>query len=150
MSLFQYPDQQFPKRVHLLGKGRHEEGVAGGTITPGQLIELNSSGNYVVHSSSGGYAEKAFAIEDALQARTLDDDYAADERVSFVLAQPSDVVYAWLADGETVDSGTFLESNGNGDLKEHSSGAVVAVALEAVDLSASSNTTHGRLRIRVL
>lgn len=150
MSLFQYNDQKNPKRVVLIPRGRTEEGMAGGTITPGQLIKVNSDGQLVVHATAGGYAEKAFADEDPLQARTLDDDYAADDRVNYFLAEPTAVVYSWLEDGESVQSGDLLESAGNGDLRKRSSGIPVAIALDTLDLSGSSNVAHGRLRVRVI
>ncbi len=60
-----------PKRIHLLGDGRHEEAVAGGTIRPGDLIKLNSDGEVVVHGSAGGNAEALFALEDALQGKEI-------------------------------------------------------------------------------
>lgn len=150
MSLFMYNDQKNPKRVILIPVGRIEEGVAGGAIVPGQLVKVNSSGEIVVHATAGGYAEKAFADEDPLQARTLDDAYASDDRVSYFLAEPTAVIYGFLEDGENVASGDLLESAGNGDLRKRTTGIPVAMALDTLDLSGSDNVAHGRLRIRVI
>ncbi len=151
MALFQYSDQQFPKRIVLIGRGRSEEFYADGAITPGQLLKINSAGNTIVHATAGGAAEAMFAVEDALQARTLDDAYAVGDRVSTHIADRGDVIYGWLADNEHVVAGDFLASAGNGDVrKKQSSDIAIGVALEAVDLTASANTAHGRLRLRVL
>jgi hypothetical protein len=139
-----------PKRIHLTGSGRIEEGTAGGSITPGHLIQLNSSGNLVVHATAGGPAEKAFALEDALQGKEIGDAYSSGNRVSYVLAAPGDVVYAFLAAGQNAAVGSYLTSNGNGALKVASgTDTRLAVALEALDLTASGATTS-RIRVRIL
>ena len=139
-----------PKRIHLLGEGRHEEAVAAGAITPGMLINQNSAGAVVVHPTAGGWAEKAFALEDALQGKTIADAYASGDRVSFVLGKSGDVVYAWLSGGEGATPDEFLTSNGDGTLKVASSTDIrIAVPLEAVDASDSADVNE-RIRVRLL
>lgn len=131
------------KRIQLKGTGRIEEGVAGGPIKPGHLVALNSSSQYVVHAFAGTATPRVFAVEDALQGKTIDDVYAAGSRVSLLFAQPGDVVYAWLNAGENVVVGDKLASAGDGTLAKVAGGAVpLAVALESLDLqdSASEDT----------
>ena len=141
---------EVPKRIHLKGSGRHEEGVASvASIKPGHLIALDSANQLVPHPTAAGYAEKAFAIEDALQGKTIDDSYARLDVVSYVIAQPGDVIYAWLSNGETITVGEYLESNGNGELQAASAGVAIAVALEAVDTS-DSESPESRIKVRVL
>jgi len=138
-----------PKRIHLAGYGRIEEGTAGGSITPGHLIQLNSSGNLVVHATAGGPAERAFAVEDALQGKEIGDAYSSGSRVTYVLAAPGDVVYAFLAAGQNASIGSFLAAGGGGNLRVASGTDVrLAVALEALDLTSSGSP--GRIRVRVL
>lgn len=117
---------------------------------PGKLVALDENSKLKLHDDASGQAELNFALEDALQGRTIEDEYKEDELVGYVNCNKGDVVLAWLADGETVDAGDFLESNGDGTLKKGSSGVAVAVALEALDLTESSNSTAGRIRARVL
>lgn len=139
-----------PKRIHLRGTGRHEEAIAGAAVRPGDLIDVASTGKVVKHPTAGGWAEKAFALEDALQGNSIDDNYALNDRVSFVIAQPGDIVYAWLSGGETTTLDDFLTSNGDGALKVASSTDIrVAKALEAVDAS-DSNDVDERIKIRIL
>lgn len=139
-----------PKRIHLLGDGRHEEAIAASTITPGDLIELDTNGKVKRHATAGGSAEAAFALEDALQGNEIGDDYAAAARVGFVLANRGDVVYATLAAGETASISSKLASDGDGALRVVTGSDVpLAVALEAKDLS-DSDAVDGRLRVRVL
>ncbi len=143
--------EQRPKRIHLLGSGRHEEGIAGATITPGMLIALNSDGEYIPHGTSGIAAERNFALEDALQGRTIADNYTEGELVGFVACVPGDVVFAFLADGEVVDIGDKLVSNGDGRLQKLNSSEIpLGVALEAIDLSESENIAAARIRVRLL
>jgi len=141
---------EVPKRIHLLGSGRHEEAVAAGAIRPGDLLKTNSDGEVVVHASAGGYAERNFALEDALQGNGIDDNYAADDLVSIVNGAPGDVIYAWLSWGENVAIGDLLVSNGDGALKKlTSTDKPIAVALDTLNL-ADSESADERIRVRLL
>ncbi len=137
-------------RIHLRGGGIHEEAVAAATITPGMLLAQDSAGKVIPHGTAGGWAEKAFALEDALQGKTIDDNYTTGNTVGFVIAQPGDIVYAWLSGGENADTSEFLTSNGDGTLKVATSTDIrVAVAMEAVDAS-DSNDVNERIKVRIL
>lgn len=139
-----------PKRIHLRGSGIHEEARAAGTIKPGHLVKRDSNGKSVVHDSAGGEAEKAFALEDALQGKTIDDSYSSDDLVAILIAQPGDIVYAWLAGGENAANGANLTSNADGTLKVATgSDIVIGVAMEAVDAS-DSNDVDERIKVRIL
>ena len=134
-------------RIVLKGIGRNEEGKAGGTITPGQLVALNSSGSYVVHATAGDYAERVFAIENALAGKGIADNYAANDLAQLWAGAPGDEVLAWLTTAQTVVVGDRLASAGNGYLRKKSSGDVpLAVALEAVTTTGSA----ARIRVRLL
>ena len=123
-----------------------KEAIANAAITPGHLVERMSSGKVRVHANAGQNAQRLFAIEDALQGKEISEDYSADDQVRFIACRRGDEVNAILADGENAVIGSFLESNGNGELKVHaasSSGVVeypeciVGQALEAVNASAT-------------
>jgi len=73
-----------------------------------------------------------------LQGNGIDDSYSADDPVQVWIPYRGDEFYGVLIDGENVAIGDFLESAGNGYLKKYTSGVIVGVALEAVDLSGSS------------
>ena len=137
-------------KIHLVGDGRHEEAVAAGAITPGMLITQNNAGKVIAHGTAGGWAEKAFAVEDALQGKTIDDACASGDTVSFVLAQPGEVIQAWLSGGESADTSEFLTSNGDGTLKVATSTDIrIAVPLENVDASDSADVNE-RIKVRIL
>ena len=137
-------------QILLTGERQVEENVAAGTISPGMLIELESADKVQAHSSAGGVGEKAFAVEDALQGNTVDDDYSADDLVSYVIAHPGDQVNAILKAGETAVIGSKLISGGDGTLTVYSaSGEVVAVALEALNLS-GQGAVATRIKTRIV
>lgn len=149
-----------PKRIHLLssrGDPRLEEDRAASTITPGMLLATNASGTVKPHAVAGGAHERKFALEDALQGspritpKTIDTDYIADDLVFSVHAEPGDVIYAWLHNGEHATADEFLTSNGDGTLKVSSSNTdkIVGKALEEVDLSDTA-VANGRIRVRIV
>ena len=124
-----------------------KEALAYAAITPGHLIERMSGGKIRVHANAGQNAQRLFAIEDSLQGKEISEDYSADNDVRFIACRRGDEVNAILADGENAVIGSFLESNGNGELKVHAAGAsgaiieypeaIVGQALEAVNASAT-------------
>ena len=121
-----------------------DERLAGGAITPGHLIELDSSDQVVVHATAAGaVAARMFALEDQIANRGIDDAYASGERVIFQQCLPGDIVYAILENAGNVAIGAALQSNGAGELEARTTGETVAIALEAV------NASGGAARITV-
>ena len=141
-----------------------DEFIAAGVITPGHLLEIDSAGKVVVHNSAGGNVTPLIALEDELQGRTIDDDFAALEPVQVWGAQRGEVAYMLLANGETAVIGNYLESAGDGTLQVHSEddassdepitiygNQLVGIALEAVDMSGSSGADpSGRIKVRIV
>ncbi len=130
--------------IQLKGEFLNKERAAGGVISPGQLVELDSSDEYIRHNSAGVVHGSAFAVEDSLQGSTVTDDYAAADRVQVNYQRKGNEVMALLSPdlaGTPVVIGDFLESNGDGDLRLFDTGIVVGVALEAVDLTASGDVS---------
>jgi hypothetical protein len=132
------------------------EKVAAGAITPGHLVYLTSAGKVAVHNVAGGNAMPFFAFEDEYQGKGINDAFAADDPVQVWTAGRGDEVFAILKNGENAAIGSFLESAGNGELQVHvvdSTGdyfhkAIVAMALEAVDMSGSSAVDpSGRIKV---
>ena len=125
-------------RIHNKGPYLQEEALAGGAITPGHLIKLNSAGAVVVHSTSGGACAAAFAAEDALQGEIVTHAYASAERVTYILPGKGSVVNAMINSGADIAIGDLLMSNGDGTLIERTgTNTVVGVATEACDLTGS-------------
>lgn len=140
-----------------------KEYQAGGTITPGMLVVIDSDNLADPHGTAAGNHRRAFAVEDDLQGNDIDDDYTVDNMVQVNHFAPGEEVYAWLQGESTaVVIGSALQSAGDGTLVLHVapdlevSGAapdlalnqIVGFALEAVDVS-DSGTANGRIEIEV-
>jgi len=109
---------------------------ASAAIIPGALVELISTGKVRNHATSGGYVAPMIALEDELQGRGINDNYAADEPVQVWSANHGDEAYLLLRDEETIVIGDLLQSDGLGKvMKRTSTNTVVGIALEAKDLS---------------
>lgn len=141
--------------------------AAADTIYPGCLIELDSAGKVKVHVTAGGNALPMFAIEDALQGKGLDDNYATGDKVRCWVPTRGDVVYGILADGQTIAKGDFLESNGAGYLQKHTpdegsqnsiyQNAIIGVSLDTESSVAGSEdsdinflSVNRRIAVRII
>ena len=135
--------------IELKGCGIRGETIANAAITPGQLIEVMSTGKVRKHATAGGFHQRKISVEDSLQGNGISDNYAADAKCQWVNAEPGQVMYMLLADGESATPDEFLESNGNGDLRVYTSGTRVGRAMDTLDLSDSSGADPSSRRIRV-
>lgn len=146
------------RTIRLKGYGVQGEAVANAALKPGHLIELMSTGKVQKHANAGYDAVPMFAIEDNLQGKGIDDEYAASSIVQYVVLKSGDEVLGWLKNGETIVKGDMLVSDGAGQFQKHivESAAtteqnVVAMALEAVDMSDSSGADpSGRIAVMIL
>jgi len=153
----------------ILLKGREHqvvyiEATAGGTITPGHLVQIGSDGLVVVHAAAGGSAPGGmFALEDDAQGRGITDTYdsTTNKNVLIGVCGRGAEVYAILTTSQTVAIGDALESAGNGTLRKHvaqttvgaqspgvgaRSGQIVGRAIDAVTTTASV----ARIQVRVV
>lgn len=144
-----------PSTISLKAPGVRDEGAASEAITPGHLVEFGGSNDYQKHGSAGGDAMPTFALENDVVGDDIDTDYATSEQMQVETFHSGAEVYAWLAGGENVSKGVFLESAGDGTLQQvgtaSSSGAnapVIAQALEAVNISGTSVGQRIKVRIR--
>ena len=141
-----------------------EELVAGDSaiILPGMLIEIVADSKVQPHSKDEGFAIPFFALESELEGKGISDAYAPKEHVRCWHPDRGDLVYALLADGESVVVGDKLVSSAPaGYLRKFSSpesmieetGSIVAIARDAVDRSSSSGgdtNTDGRIAVEVV
>lgn len=124
-----------PRTVNLKGEFVQKERQANAAITPGDLIELMSTGKVRRHAGLGTAAQRAFALENDVIGRGITDDYAQNEVVKYGVFAPGAEVYAWMDINESCNIGDFLESNGTGKLQVASTpveGTHVGIALEQI------------------
>lgn len=139
------------RTITIKGDGVRKEGLANGAITPGHLLQREATGTDVaVHGTAGGFAAPAFAVEDDLQGQEIGDDYADNEQCLYCVFRHGDEVHALIADGEDIDRGDYLESAGDGTLREVITGEIVAMALEACDMTGSAGADNPRCIVEVV
>lgn len=134
------------RTVFIKGDPRYDEADASGAITPGFLLEEDSNSDVQAHSTAGGEAAPFVAFENELEGEGIDTDYSSGDRCRYLVCKKGDEVVMRIANGEDIDIGDKLVSNGDGKLKEltaDSSGvvdeeAVIAISKDDVDMSGSS------------
>lgn len=120
------------------GKGVRMERLAGGAVTPGHLIMLNSSDKLVVHGTARQSAPPIFAIEAEYVGYDLDTAYALDNLLLAEYCKPGMEVYALFGiASHTIAIGELLESAGDGTLREltaltDSSGGTANTTIQAI------------------
>ena len=146
------------------------EHVAHAAIIPGALLSLNSDNEVLNHATAGGNVVPImFALEDELQGKGINDNYAAGDQVQVWLPKAGDVVYALLNDDDTFSIGDLVESDGYGKVRVHAAdpgdsttgsvqNAIIGVVMEAItagaygsgsESSAGGDYLNPRVRIMI-
>lgn len=161
-----------PKVILLTVNGEKRpifEAVADAALTPGELVRFSSDDELQPHGTAAGLAAPMFCVEnpytDPGTTAAIDTDYAIATSARYIWAQPGDIIYAFLADGENVAKGDALMSDGAGALKKFvaytqavdEGGAAtytiavpdrVIVAFADQDLNNSAGGARARIKVR--
>jgi hypothetical protein len=139
--------------VILKGRGIRKEAIAGGAIQPGDLLTVNSSGQFIRHATAKGPARRLFAVENELFGKGIDTNYASTDNVLAEDCYSGMEVQCNIAAGAAaIVKGDLLESAGDGTLRKRtaesqlttgnytytSAGVAIAQAEEAIDNSGGS------------
>lgn len=134
-----------PRTIILVGKETaiQKELIAGGTITPGHLVAINSAGKWVVHPTAGGDAIRAFAVEYDINGKGIDDNYVANDWcLAMIVRGGSEVNALVAAAAPAIAVGDYLESAGNGTVRKFTTGKIIGQALQAVDNSGGGSSVR--------
>lgn len=94
------------------------EGILGGVVTPGMLLNIRSAAAVVAHNEAGQECQVAVAVENDLVGKGIADNYANGERVRYQILPDGAKFYGLLAASMNIVLGDLLTSNGDGMLKE--------------------------------
>ncbi len=104
-------------RVALRGSPEVDEQTsASAAFTPGDLIEIDT-GQWRRHANAGLNAAAAFALERDETGDGIDVDYVLNDAVKAGYFAPGMRVNAFIASGQDLSEGEFLESAGDGTLR---------------------------------
>jgi len=145
-----YSNTEVPKTIVLsyVNDALYREGKAASTVTPGDFVNKTSSNTIQRNTAAGLSGPLSIAVADRLQGRTIADDYATDDLVTYIYPARGTYVYAFLpAAAAAVVVGDALELSNDGTLVKRTTGAVVATALEAVDNSAGGSKARIQVEI---
>ena len=120
-----------------------------GTIKPGHLLEMLSTGKVKPSGTAGAKGVRMVAVEHGFRNPTgatlnIDTAFPAGDNVTFVYPQSGDLLYMFLKQGENVAAGAQLEAAVGGELQAITTGALVGIAEEAVDATAAGK----RIKVR--
>jgi hypothetical protein len=116
-------------RIVLRGDPAYQERFAGGAITPGHLIQIESDDTVIVNGTSDDAAPNlAFALEDVMQGNTIRDAYAANDLTRYAVFASGDQVLG-IATSDSVNVGDVVASNGDGTLKLRTAGQAIGQVL---------------------
>lgn len=94
------------------------EGLAGGTLLPGMLLQRSGS-SLVAHAVAG---ESGSYIADYLLEKSIADSFASGDYLPYLAIEDGDKVNMPLTTSQTISVGDKLTSNGDGYLKEAGTG----------------------------
>lgn len=144
------------KGVVLMGDPLvNEDDKAAGVITPGYLVDFNGGGDLVAHATAAGMAARDFALERSELGKTNDPafagyagsvNYAIGDQVKVGAFSQGMRLHAWIASGQNITKGNFLESAGDGTLRVYGSGVRLCRALE----TSGAVTVLTQLRVEVV
>lgn len=122
------------------------ERAASAVITPGMLLDFNSSNEYLPHGAAAAAAlPPIVALEDELRGQTIDDNYEVGEPVQAWTMNAGEEFLALLADGQTLVVGDALVSDGAGKFAKSAAPATdVVIARVMEPVTASPAGTHIR------
>jgi hypothetical protein len=130
--------------IKLFGDGVRDTPKAGGTITPGDILEKNSDGDVIRHAVAGGIAVPMVALENTPFNKGIDDDYADDDQVQIIYPEKGGKYLLWVvAGGAAIVQGDYLESAAGGSVRKLAAGVGKFQAEEDVDNSG------GGTRVRI-
>lgn len=134
------------RAVILVGKdtARVKELIAGGTITPGDLLAIDANGKYVRHATAGGRFGGYVADMADYNGKGIDDNYVANDNVfAWICPRGTEINGRVAAAAPAIAVGDFLASAGDGTLKKTTTAAeVIGQALTAVDNSAGATAVR--------
>lgn len=128
--------------------------AAAEAITPGHLVEYDSSGDVQKHGTAAANAAAMFALEREELGDDIDTAYSANDEVKIALCAPGDEVNALIPSGQNLSKGDYLESDGAGRLRALATDAatdqdqrVSVVAMSMEDSGAVTSDTRHRVLI---
>jgi len=120
--------------IALLGEPiQTEDWAAAEAITPGMLVNINGSGLLIKQATAAADCAHMYAMERDEMGDDIDVAYAIGDTVKVGCFHAGMRVNAFIASGQNIALGAYLESAGGGAFRVLAAGKVKLQALEAVN-----------------
>ncbi len=123
--------------------------ATGQTILPGMAVELNGSGEFIVHGAAGTVDDMLIADMNVIEQKAVTEALTAGDEAKAFVPQTGYTYNIILTDGETITKGDPLASAGNGKFVAAVTGtATPDVTAFIAEESLSPSGSDGRIRAR--
>lgn len=132
----------------------YEALAAVGTIKPGHILKRSSATQVTPIASADHINTRMVAVEaptaDDVSNPAINHAYDSGDNVRFVFAQPGDLLYMWLKDGQTASIGSLLATSATAGELEVEATNTDARIVGIAESAASPVGAAGRIRVRIL
>lgn len=105
------------KSIRLSGQpNEFEQLQCSAAVTPGELVEI-SSGKWRKHAGAGKNAAPVFVKPRDEMGSDIDIAYATNDYVKVDFFHVGERVNGWVASGQNISAGAYVESDGSGGLR---------------------------------
>lgn len=127
---------------------------ASAVITPGMIIELHDNSGVAAWRPNASATEQvslAVALDRPENNDTIDTDYEIGDTIKAAWLSPGAVIFALIPSGQDIAIVDYLQSNGDGKLKEATATTATANVAKFQSLDAPGSVTiDTRLRVVVI
>ena len=139
-----------PETILLKGMPMIKEGQTDEKLSPGHVVEFGGTKEIQKQATAQqANARKAIALENDLEGKTINDEYAVDALVKYALCYSGCEMYVRVAAAApAIVKNDKLELKGDGTVrKQTNNGVTFAYALEALDNSTGTKETFIKVEI---
>ena len=139
-----------PETIILKGTPIFKEGKTDEKLSPGHIIEIGGTEDIQKQSTAQQDCQRNIVVENDLDGKTIEDEYAANARVFYGTCQPGVEVLARVAAAApAITKGNFLEAKGDGTVRKLTAGGTaIGIALEALDNTAGTKEVFIQMEVK--
>ena len=132
----------------------YEAFAATATIKPGHILKRSSATQVTPIATADQVNTRMIAVEaataDDVATPAINQAYDSGDNVRFIFAQPGDLVWMWLKDGNVATIGSYLATSATaGELDVEATNTDVRL-VGIAETAASPSGAAGRVKVRIL
>ena len=125
--------------------------ASGVTVLPGALVEINGSGEFILHNSQGHGFDALVADMNVVEGKSATEALTAGDTAKAFVPQPGCTYNLVLAASQTITKGEALTSNGSGAVESATvTGATPDQVLFIAEEDVTTTGATGLIRARAV